>query len=39
MIAEFFDIDIRTISRYIEKYSDELRNNGYEVLKEKRLKK
>ena len=38
MIAEFYDIDIRTINRYIEKYTDELKQNGYEVLKGKRLK-
>jgi hypothetical protein len=38
MIAEFYNIDIRTINRYIEKYSEELKHNGYEILKGKRLK-
>ncbi len=38
MIAEFYDVDIRTIERYSTKFSDELKNNGYEVLKGKRLK-
>ena len=38
MTASFFDVDIRTISRYIEQNSDELSANGYEVLKGKRLK-
>ncbi len=36
--ATYFDVDLRTISRYIEKYSDELTNNGYQVLKGKKLK-
>ncbi|MBN2285674.1 MAG: hypothetical protein JXQ26_01355 [Tissierellales bacterium] len=38
MIAEFYEVDIRTIERYSTKFSDELKNNGYEVLKGKRLK-
>lgn len=38
MIAEFYDVDIRTIERYSTKFSDELKNNGYEVLKGTRLK-
>lgn len=38
MTASFFEVDIRTISRYIEQNSDELSANGYEVLKGKRLK-
>lgn len=38
MLATFFDVDIRTIERYISAFSDELRENGYEVLKGKRLK-
>ncbi|MDO5325926.1 MAG: DNA-binding protein [Clostridia bacterium] len=38
MTASFFDVDIRTISRYIEQNSEELSENGYEVLKGKRLK-
>jgi hypothetical protein len=37
-IAVFFEVDVRTIERYLEKYGDELRLNGYEVLRGKRLK-
>ncbi len=38
MTANFFEVDIRTISRYIEQNNDELVSNGYEVLKGKKLK-
>ena len=38
MTANFFEVDIRTISRYIEQNNDELTTNGYEVLKGKKLK-
>ena len=38
-IALFFNIDIRTLERYIEKFGDELSVNGYEVLKGQRLNK
>ena len=38
MTATFFDVDIRTISRYLEQNSQELMENGYEVLRGKRLK-
>lgn len=38
MTASFFEVDIRTISRYIDQYNDELVENGYDVLKGKRLK-
>ncbi len=37
-IASFFEVDIRTIERYLENYSEELGKNGYEVLRGKRLK-
>ena len=37
-VANYFDVDIRTISRYIEQNNEELTQNGYEVLKGKRLK-
>ncbi len=36
-IAAFFEIDERTIERYLEKYTDELEKNGYDVLRGKRL--
>jgi hypothetical protein len=38
-IALFFDIDIRTLERYIEKFGNELSVNGYEVLKGQKLNK
>lgn len=36
--ANYFQVDIRTISRYIEQNCEELTTNGYEVLRGKRLK-
>lgn len=38
MVADFFEVDIRTIERYINSFSDELKENGYSVLKGKKLK-
>lgn len=38
MASELFEVDIRTIGRYIEKYNDELTQNGYQVLRGKKLK-
>lgn len=37
-IASFFEVDERTVERYLEIYEQELKVNGYEVLKGKRLK-
>ncbi len=37
-IAKFYEVDIRTIERYIEQYNSELTENGYEIIKGKRLK-
>ena len=37
-IAAFFEVDERTIERYLEVYESELKVNGYEVLRGKRLK-
>ncbi|RLD60322.1 MAG: DNA-binding protein [Bacteroidetes bacterium] len=37
-ISDFFEIDERTIERYLRKYGNELKQNGYEILKGKRLK-
>jgi hypothetical protein len=37
-VAEFFEVTERTINSYLDKYGEELRQNGYEVLKGKRLK-
>ena len=38
-ISAFFEVTPRTIDNYIEKFSDELRQNGYEVIRGNRLKK
>lgn len=38
MTAKFFDVDVRTISRYLEQNGEELSENGYEVLRGKKLK-
>ncbi|RIV31553.1 DNA-binding protein [Flagellimonas lutimaris] len=37
-IAQFFDIDERTINRYLEQHEAEFAGNGYEVLSGKRLR-
>ncbi len=37
-IADFYEIDVRTIERYIDQHEEELLANGYEVLSGKRLK-
>ncbi len=37
-VAAFFEVTPRTIDNYIEKNGEELRQNGYEVLRGKRLK-
>ena len=37
-VAAFFEVTPRTIENYIERNGDELRQNGYEVLRGKRLK-
>lgn len=34
----FFEVDMRTISRYLEQYSEELSKNGYVVLRGSKLK-
>ena len=36
LVAAFFDVDIRTIERYISSFSDELKANGMEILKGKK---
>ena len=38
MVADFFDVDIRTIERYVATNEEELTENGYEILKGKRLR-
>lgn len=37
-IAEFFEIDQRTVDNYLKRNKEELRKNGYEVLRGNRLK-
>lgn len=37
-VAAFFEVSSRTIDNYIERYENELRTNGYEVVKGNRLK-
>lgn len=38
MVATYFEVELRTIERYISENQDELSNNGYEILKGHRLK-
>lgn len=38
MIAQFFEVDIRTIERYVSDNIEELSKNGYEIIKGKKLK-
>lgn len=38
MVAEFYEIDERTLRRYLEKYESELKSNGYVLIKGKLLK-
>lgn len=38
LIAQFYDIDERTINRYLEQHEAEFTGNGYEVLSGKRLR-
>lgn len=38
MVAAFFDVEPRTIERYVSDNADELMNNGYEILRGQRLK-
>ena len=37
-VANFFDIDLRTIERYLEQHEKEFASNGYEVLSGNRLR-
>ena len=36
-VADFFEVTIRTIENYLKHYESELTQNGYEILKGKRL--
>jgi hypothetical protein len=37
-VAAFFEVTPRTVDNYIEKHGEEMRQNGYEVIRGKRLK-
>jgi len=37
-VSAFFEVTPRTIDNYVEKFGDELRQNGYEVIRGNRLK-
>lgn len=38
MVSNFFNIDDRTLERYLEQYSTELKHNGYVLIRGKSLK-
>jgi len=38
MVADIYDVDVRTIKRYVENFEEELGHNGYVVLKGTKLK-
>lgn len=38
MLAAYFDVDVRTVERYISNFTDELKSNGYELLKGNHLR-
>ena len=38
MVADFYGVDVSTIDRYLTNYSEELKHNGYVLLRGKRLK-
>jgi hypothetical protein len=39
MVATYFEVELRTIERYVSENQNEISTNGYEILKGKRLKK
>jgi len=38
MVSDFFQIDERTVKRYLEQYESELKHNGYVLIRGNRLK-
>lgn len=36
-VAEFFEVSVRTIEMYLQKYESELQKSGYEILRGKSL--
>ncbi len=39
MVADFFEVDTRTINRYLKKYDEELTYNGYVLMRGQELKR
>ena len=37
-VASFFEVSVRTIENYLSKFEEELAENGYEVIRGKRLR-
>lgn len=37
-VAQFYEIDVRTLEKYLEVYGDEFKSNGYDILKSNRFK-
>lgn len=38
IVATYFEVELRTIERYVSENQKEISDNGYEILKGKRLK-
>lgn len=38
MVAEFYDVTPRTITNYLQRYEEEIKHNGYEIIKGQKLK-
>ncbi|MDE6159460.1 MAG: DNA-binding protein [Bacteroidaceae bacterium] len=38
MVADFYEVDLSTVDRYLSLYTDELKHNGYVLSKGKQLK-
>lgn len=38
MVSEFYGVSVRTLTNYLQRYEEEIKHNGYEVLKGQRLK-
>lgn len=38
MVAEFYNVTPRTLTNYLKRFEEEIRHNGYEVIKGQRLK-
>lgn len=38
MVADFFSVDVRTIKRVVENFQEEVKHNGYYIIKGQKLK-